>query len=494
MNPARKSVRSATSLTLLASLGVLGGCHVDSFFNPSVTGYWEAQPTTIPILERIDVIEKSDDAWGQTTAVTPEDLIPSDLAYKISPGDIVTVQIFELYATGEWSGATRRIDAGGLLRVPELGDIPAAGRTAQEIEDDIETILRGDLIARPQVQVVVEQGGAFNYTVYGLVAGPGLYQLQNPDLRLLDALAIAGGIPNGVENVYVIRQVELSDEVIPRYRQRGSGDASSPTRPADDPPVDIEDLIDQLEDPASQPDFNPGVLRQDGEPIIDIEDLQPVRSTAQPSVDIDQLQRQQPPGATGSWVYVEERGEWVRVAGADDAAGTATAEEVPFYVERIIEVPVDGLNRGQSKFNIVVRPKDRIYVQPPPVGVVYIDGQINRPGTFNLPPSGITLSRLVAAAGGLGQLAIPERVDLIRRVSVNREAAISVNLGAIRHRTEPDILLKPDDHVIIGTNWAATPLAIMRNGFRATYGFGFLLDRNFGNDVFGAPPVNRDFQ
>jgi len=24
-----------------------------------------------------------------------------------------------------------------------------------------------------------------------------------------------------------------------------------------------------------------------------------------------------------------------------------------------------------------------------------------------------------------------------------------------------------------------------------TYGFGFLLDRNFGNDVFGAPPTNQ---
>jgi polysaccharide export outer membrane protein len=31
---------------------------------------------------------------------------------------------------------------------------------------------------------------------------------------------------------------------------------------------------------------------------------------------------------------------------------------------------------------------------------------------------------------------------------------------------------------------------VFRNGFRVTYGFGFLLDRNFGNDVFGAPPIN----
>jgi len=31
---------------------------------------------------------------------------------------------------------------------------------------------------------------------------------------------------------------------------------------------------------------------------------------------------------------------------------------------------------------------------------------------------------------------------------------------------------------------------VIRGGLRASYGFGFLLDRNFGNDVFGAPPTN----
>jgi hypothetical protein len=50
--------------------------------------------------------------------------------------------------------------------------------------------------------------------------------------------------------------------------------------------------------------------------------------------------------------------------------------------------------------------------------------------------------------------------------------------------------MKPNDHVLVGTNWFAYPLAIFRNGLRMNYGFGFLLDRNFGNDVFGAPPSN----
>lgn len=157
---------------------------------------------------------------------------------------------------------------------------------------------------------------------------------------------------------------------------------------------------------------------------------------------------------------------------------------------RVINVDWIRLQRGDLRQNVIIHPGDKVYVQPVD-GVVYIDGEIARPGVYSMPQVGeLTLSRLVSAAGGLGQVAIPQRVDLIRKISVDREAAIRVNLAAIRNRAEPDIALRPDDQIIIGTNFFATPLAVIRNGFRMTYGFGFLLDRNFGNDVFGAPPVN----
>jgi len=50
--------------------------------------------------------------------------------------------------------------------------------------------------------------------------------------------------------------------------------------------------------------------------------------------------------------------------------------------------------------------------------------------------------------------------------------------------------LKPNDIVNIGSSGISTPLAVIRNGFRASYGFGFVLDRNFGTDVFG--PISTD--
>lgn len=457
--------RHLFSLVMAFAFCLIAGCEVDSFFDPSRTGRFEFTPTTIPILDRIDVIESDEARWGQTTGVQTDDLLPSDLTYYMTAGDIITIEIFELQNEGQWARATRMIDAGGFLRVPQLGDLAAAGLTAQEFEDVLRVRLKEEIIANPQVDVVVEQFSAFTYTVYGMVQSPGVYTLRNPDLRLLDLLAVAGGVPRTTEKVFVVRELALSQEVKPSWE---GGPRPTKTNRPDNEQVDIDDLIKQLDNKDNSP--RSGVSRQTP---VDIDDLDPIQIAQPPVVDIEDVDPNKDPDA---FRYDPAKDEW---------------QGPELMLERIIEIPYKRLSRGDSSYNIVIRPNDRIYVEGSEIGVIYIDGEVNRPGVYNLPESGqFTLSRLVAAAGGLGPLAIPERVDLTRIVRENREATIRLNLAAIRQRTEPDILLKPDDHIIIGTSWLAAPLAIMRNGFRTTYGFGFLLDRNFGNDVFGAPPVN----
>ena len=130
----------------------------------------------------------------------------------------------------------------------------------------------------------------------------------------------------------------------------------------------------------------------------------------------------QPAGDGESYIYVEERGEWIRVKPGDVPQSPADEllpdDEPALVLERIIEIPYKQLLKGDSKLNIVVRPNDRIFVAAPVLGVVYIEGEILRPGVYNLPVvgNGLTLKRLVAAAGGLGPLVAPERVDLTRMV------------------------------------------------------------------------------
>lgn len=483
------------------------GCEVDSYFDPSRTGRFMHTPTTIPILDRIDVIEQEDEFWGQVTNVMPEDLMPSDLRYVLAPGDIITVEIYELYAEQQWQFSTRRIDAQGRFRLPEIGEIVAAGKTVQEFEDEIVERYSA-FVAQPLVNVLLEEGQAFTYTIYGYLANSGVFTLRDPNLRLLDALAMVGGVPMTVERIYIIREVPLTEEVRPSYeRERGSERTPSTPR-REDQPVDIDELIEQLRD---RPDVEPGMMRQRAADsasipernvamtrLVDVDDLVPVRVAEEPPVDLEDIRQRaansRAPEPDDTFIYVEELGEWVRARTQrrDSSGDQPEAEETRLILERIIEIPYQRLARGDSSLNVVIRPNDRIYIEGPTPGLVYISGEIARPGVYDLPAVGrLTLSRFVAAAGDPSPIAVPERVDLTRIVGEGREATVRVNLAAIRRRTEPDLYLKPNDHVIIGTSWVATPLAIIRNGFRATYGFGFLLDRNFGNDVFGAPPDSR---
>jgi hypothetical protein len=185
-------------------------------------------------------------------------------------------------------------------------------------------------------------------------------------------------------------------------------------------------------------------------------------------------------------------GQWVQLAGKRPTGGGSagpTADEL--VTQRVIRVPLRALLSGKQALNIVVRPGDVIRVPSPEAGNVYLGGQISRPGSFQLPANGkLTLGRAVIAAGGLAETAIPERVELTRMVGRDRQATIRVNLREISRGFQPDVYLKPDDQINFGTNFWALPLAVLRNGFRASYGFGFILDRNFGSDVFGAPPTN----
>ena len=85
----------------------------------------------------------------------------------------------------------------------------------------------------------------------------------------------------------------------------------------------------------------------------------------------------------------------------------------------------------------------------------------------------------VAAGGNLGALAWPENSYLVRRIGASQEQFIPLDLDAIFRGEAPDLVLKPNDLIAIGTDWTAPFLAVFRNAFRLSYGFGFLYDRNF---------------
>ncbi|MGB9625485.1 MAG: hypothetical protein ACPMAQ_11540, partial [Phycisphaerae bacterium] len=92
----------------------------------------------------------------------------------------------------------------------------------------------------------------------------------------------------------------------------------------------------------------------------------------------------------------------------------------------------------------------------------------------------------------LALLAWPSRCEITRRLDQDREQIIPVNLEQIFAGNQPDVFLRPNDIVNVGTNIVAPFLATVRTSFRMSYGFGFVYDRNFGDiDAYG-PKENPD--
>jgi len=153
--------------------------------------------------------------------------------------------------------------------------------------------------------------------------------------------------------------------------------------------------------------------------------------------------------------------------------------------QRIIRIPADKLANGDANYNIVIQPDDWIRLDPGHNGVFYIMGHVSRPGVYSLTGQEITLRQAVAAAGGLDALAWPTRCEIVRRIDGDREEMTQWDIGRIIDGQDPDLFLKPEDVVNVGTHAVAPLLATIRNAFRLTYGFGFVYDRNFADfDTF----------
>ncbi len=520
------------TLACAAVVASLVGCEADSWMDPSRTGYFETTPTTMPILSRLDVVERASFRGAHISPPTGEDLAPGELKYRLAPGDEVRVEVYELIAPNETEVLERIVDQTGNIRIKEVGDVVAAGLTIEELQKEVESKV-SRLVTSPIVGVSLLRGQGFQFAISGSVQTVGVFGLNRPDFRLSEAIALAGGTLPTTQRVTVIRSAPLADALNPVYPEpeagrgaaRGINDGTNDGtgKPATPKPVDINELIEQLDGgakpatPAAAPAPDaavptpapaPGMVRdtravlaQNEPPAIDIDELTAPKVQDAAMLDANAAAARAVETAAGGtngatpasgWVFDTTTGRWAR-GGAPSAgtqAGRAARTPDSMYTTRIIEVDYQALVKGDPNLNVVIRPGDQIYVEPPETGFIYIDGEINRIGVYELQNSNgrLTLSRFVSAAGGLAPTAIPNRVDLVRVIGKDREATIRVDLAAIRNRSEPDIYMRPDDHVIIGTNFFATPLAVIRNGFRMTYGFGFLLDRNFGNDVFGPPP------
>jgi polysaccharide export outer membrane protein len=122
--------------------------------------------------------------------------------YRIQPGDVLAVSVWkEQDLQGE---VLVRPDGG--MSFPLVGDLPAAGRTIEELRKAVDDKLR-KFIPDPAVTIAVKQIGGNRIYVLGKVNRPGEFPFTRP-IDVMQALSLAGGATSfaEVDSIQILRR------------------------------------------------------------------------------------------------------------------------------------------------------------------------------------------------------------------------------------------------------------------------------------------------
>lgn len=124
--------------------------------------------------------------------------------YKVGVGDKLEIVVFG----HEDMNKIVEVRGDSTINYPLLGNLPVAGKTVAEIDDQITRLLGKDFLVDPQVSVDIREYQSQWVTIIGEVKTPGRFVLRR-DMRLIDLLAEAGGATKeaGTE-ILVTRRLE----------------------------------------------------------------------------------------------------------------------------------------------------------------------------------------------------------------------------------------------------------------------------------------------
>ena len=504
------------------------GCG-NKFFDPTDIGRFRPTPAVNVILDSLGVAEEAPSAWANAEDPKPIDAMVLETDYVFSSGDIVRISIFELLQEGAVFINDYVVTETGKISIPEVGVIDAGGFTETQLEEEIRQVLDPSILTDPLVTVTLIRSQTRTFSISGDgVPAPGRYEIPRYDFRLLDALATAGGISEfNISYVYVSRSVTGKEPIVEPI-ESGIIEPEQPKQPIEPEQQMLETIAPWSKQ--QRPPRKQGLLVAAAEMITDKElaevafpeGFRPVTDGKQEGIDVKEeiLESSIKPAGRKTierkingdgverieWIFQD--GRWVPVqigrqrptepvikVEPEKPAGPLE-EKVPLGFEwdqtgtagvhtRVIKILAHRLAAGDPRYNIVIKPGDNIQVPVDIIGEFCIMGNVNGQGYINITGRPMTLKMAIAAAGGLGPLAWPKRCEVIRRIGMKKEEIVMVDLDKIARGEQPDFFIKPNDLINVGTHPTARWRAVLRNAFRATYGFGFIYDRNFADRDFG---------
>jgi polysaccharide biosynthesis/export protein len=190
--------RSLLALSMCAL--VAAGCGPGSMSQTQTL----ASATSPPSMAELDQINRINSALAaaalQTSSPTAD--------YRLSPEDLLDVTLYNI--PGSEVGITprnveARVSQEGMITLPLVGAIPAAGLTLSALERSLRE--RYDkYLHNPQIGVSIKEFRGQRITMTGAIRSPGVLQLSGPK-TLVDVLAMAGGVSDKAgSQVHIYRQ------------------------------------------------------------------------------------------------------------------------------------------------------------------------------------------------------------------------------------------------------------------------------------------------
>lgn len=226
-------IQQTSALLCLACAALLAGCGSLPTSGPNETEVRAAASKT-PADTGIVLIDLTDEVVRHAVDAARRPLFSENFGgahapgFTIGPGDVVEIAVWEappaaLFGTttldtrGLAATSSRMstlpeqlVNRNGTINMPFAGSIPVAGRTTQQVEEEIARRLKSKA-NDPQVMVRVVRNASSTVTVVGEVNNSTRMPLTPRGERLLDALAAAGGTRQPVGKVTVQLTRETAD-------------------------------------------------------------------------------------------------------------------------------------------------------------------------------------------------------------------------------------------------------------------------------------------
>ena len=330
-------------------------------------------------------------AATKDASVSQSKKVAEDASYLLGAGDVLKITV---YNNADLSLETKVSEA-GTISYPLIGDVQVVGLTVSAAEKKLAKLLdTGGFVKKPQINILVTLYQSKMISVLGSVLKPGRYPLDRAT-NLADMLALVGGATaDGSDLVTIIGKKGKKE-------------------------YDLHNIVDKGESAQN--------IALEGGEIIYVH--------ARDVAVMGQVNRPGKYAVTGG---VRTLSDFLSVAGGINVGGSdlITVTTMRAGKQSRFEVDIDSLFRtGNSASNIELASGDTVYVPRAPM--VYIYGEVQRPGSFRIERN-MTVIQALAQGGGLTQRGTQRNIELHRR---NAKGAIEKLTPALTDLVQQDDVL-----------------------------------------------------